>query len=90
MTTKPANPSPTTNPSAAKRAARTEAFRQKNARRRAQRADKRSRLTRGQYLEWRRQMRLLPFHSEKAQREILEGNSLSQGSPERSTVRRDK
>jgi len=90
MTTKPANPSPTTNPSASKRAARTEAFRQKNARRRAQRADKRSRLTLGQYLEWRRQMRLLPFHSVKAQREILEGNSLSQGSPERSSVRRDK
>lgn len=33
----------------------------------------RARLTRGQYLEWRRQMRLLPFYSDKAQREILDG-----------------
>ncbi|MFN5606052.1 MAG: hypothetical protein ACK49V_16080 [Actinomycetes bacterium] len=87
MTKKPANPSPTTNPSATKRAARTEAFRQKNARRRAQRADKRSRLTLGQYLEWRRQMRLLPFHSDKVKREILDGNSLNQSSSDRSPIR---
>ena len=73
MTTKPANPSPTTNSSATMRAARTEAFGQKNARRRSQRSEQRARLTKGQYLEWRRQMRLLPFYSEKAQREILEG-----------------
>ncbi len=73
MTTKPANPSPTTNSSATKRAARTEAFGQKNARRRARRTEQRTRLTKGQYLEWRRQMRLLPFYSEKAKREILDG-----------------
>lgn len=73
MTTKPANPSPISNSSATKRATRTEAFRQKNARRRAQRSEQRARLTKGQYLEWRRQMRLLPFHSEKTQREILDG-----------------
>ncbi|MBM3828829.1 MAG: hypothetical protein FJW09_09325 [Actinobacteria bacterium] len=90
MTTKPANPSPTTNPSAAKRAARTEAFRQKNARRRAQRADKRSRLTRGEYLEWRHQMRLVQFYPAKVKKEILDGKSLSQDTPERSSVRRDK
>ena len=73
MTTKPANQSPTSNPSAIKRAARTEAFRQKNARRRARRAEQRARFTKGQYIEWRHQMRLLSFHSEKAQREILDG-----------------
>lgn len=73
MTTKPTNPSPSTNSTATKRAARTESFRQKNAHRRAERANMRARLTRGQYLEWRRQMRLLPFYSDKAQREILDG-----------------
>ena len=88
MTTKPNNPSP--NAITDKRAARTEAFRQKNARRRAQRADKRSRLTLGQYLEWRRQMRLLPFHSDKVKREILDGNSLSQTSSDRSPNRGPK
>ncbi|MFM8562691.1 MAG: hypothetical protein ACKOCE_02210 [Acidimicrobiia bacterium] len=85
---KPKTNSPSPQTTTANRAVRTEAFRRKNARRRALRAEQRARLTVGQYLEWRRQMRLLPFHSEKAQRDILEGKSLSQGSPERSSVRR--
>lgn len=88
MTAKQTNPSP--NAITAKRAARTEAFRQKNTRRRAQRAEKRSRLTLGQYLEWRRQMRLLPFHSDKVKREILDGKSLTSGAPDRSPVRGTK
>jgi len=83
-------PTPAGTPASSKRAARTEGFRAKNARRRALRAERRAQLTVAQYREWRRQMRLLPFHSEKAQREILEGKSLNQGPSERSLVRRDK
>lgn len=70
MTTKPANPSP--NSSATKRAARTEAFRAKNAKRRALRAQMRSSMSQGEYRYWRHLMRVIRFYPSKTQKEFFE------------------
>jgi hypothetical protein len=79
-----------TEETSAKRAARTEAFRRKNAERRSLRAKMRARLTVNQYREWRRQMRMLPFHSEKNRKDIVEGNSLTHVQSDRSFPRGPK
>jgi hypothetical protein len=81
-TKKPENPSPPSNSSAAttssnKRAARVEAFRKKNVRRRIQRAEMRARLTQGQYLEWRHLCRHIRFYPAKAREEFFSTGRIS-------------
>ena len=54
-----------------KRTERQRQFAEKNKNRRNLRATMRSALTEGQYLEWRRMMRNIRFHSKKAQDEFF-------------------
>jgi hypothetical protein len=78
----PKSTSPSTNSSATtsignKRVARIEAFRRKNAIRKARRAAMRSSLTTGQYLEWRHLCREIRFYPAKAREEFFATGRIS-------------